>query len=72
MGAELDKTMRMVGRCLGTNIEGMLGHLWRGRDKKTRYSRTPFLERTMAVRMLWLIFGVGAETLFAQGTIHDP
>lgn len=52
MGAELDKAMEMVGRCLGTNIEGMLRYLWRGRDRKTRYSRTPLLERTMAVRML--------------------
>lgn len=63
MGAKLDKVVGTVGRGLGTNVEGVLRQLWRGRDGKMGTPELLSL-RTMVVGMLWLVFGVGPGTAF--------
>lgn len=63
VGAGLDKAVGTAGRGLRTNLEGVLRHLRRGRGGKRGTPELLSL-RTVVVRMLWLVFGVGAGTPF--------
>lgn len=61
MAAELGQVVGVVARGQGTNLKGVLRHLWKDGCPQNSSPR-----EDVTVGMLWFISGVGAETPFAR------